>query len=266
MQDDDQKNHRSVPAVSRAIAIMRLLGQSQGSMGINQIARELDLVPSTCLHILRVLANDQLVAFDPVTKRYTLGVGILSLARRVISQNDFAAVAQPWLTDLSERFGVTLIAVEMAGRGMVVVSLAQSAAPFRLQVDLGSRFPAFISASGRCFAAFGGFDEEELKTRFATLKWDEPPQYAEWRAQVEATRERGYGLDEEQYIVGVTILAAPFFDHAGHVNRSLVAAGISEKINKAGVAALAAEMLRARDEISELLVTGAAGGRARKAS
>src|SRR5262249_50702680 len=49
---------RSVPAVTRAVAILRLLGASEEPLGVNAIARALELVPSTCLHILRVLAGE----------------------------------------------------------------------------------------------------------------------------------------------------------------------------------------------------------------
>src|SRR5207253_5995145 len=45
---------REVPAVRRAVAILRLLGKSETALGVNAIARALGLVPSTCLHILRV--------------------------------------------------------------------------------------------------------------------------------------------------------------------------------------------------------------------
>ena len=42
-----------MPAVVRAVAMLRLLSNSPIPLGVNQIARELDIIPSTCLHILR---------------------------------------------------------------------------------------------------------------------------------------------------------------------------------------------------------------------
>ena len=52
---------RQVPAVTRAVAILRLLGRNEESLGVNAIARALRLIPSTCLHILRVLVAEELV-------------------------------------------------------------------------------------------------------------------------------------------------------------------------------------------------------------
>ena len=60
---------RQVPAVSRSIAILRLLGNTRQGMGVKAIADALELVPSTCLHILRVLVSEELVRVDATTKQ-----------------------------------------------------------------------------------------------------------------------------------------------------------------------------------------------------
>ena len=49
------------PAISRAAAVMRLLGKSDTPLGVQSIARELGLVPSTCLHVLRALVAEEFV-------------------------------------------------------------------------------------------------------------------------------------------------------------------------------------------------------------
>src|SRR3546814_3853501 len=44
---------KEVPALTRGLAVLRLLGRSEEPLGVNAVARQLGLVPSTCLHILR---------------------------------------------------------------------------------------------------------------------------------------------------------------------------------------------------------------------
>ena len=51
-------------------------------MGVKAIAQALDLVPSTCLHILRALVSEQLVKVDPATKSK---IGRASCRERVSS-------------------------------------------------------------------------------------------------------------------------------------------------------------------------------------
>lgn len=247
---------REVPAVTRAVAILRRLGQSNEPMGVNQLARDLKLVPSTCLHILRVLQDEGLVGFDPEAKRYSIGLGILAIARAAIQRNSFPTLIQPYLTDLSQRFAVTCLATEMMGpKHMVVVALSQSSLPFRLQVDLGSRFPALISATGRCFAAFNSADPSKLESEFKKLSWDHPPAFQTWLAEVEEARAQGYAVDKGTYISGVTVVAVPFFDGHQFMNRSLVAIGIAERIEAEGLSNLTHSLLEARDQIASLQFT-----------
>ena len=88
---------KPVTAVSRATLILRHLGRSTEPLGVNRIARDLDLIPSTALHILRTLAHEDLIVFDSNTKRYSLGVGILGIARNMLSQSGFVqAVRATW--------------------------------------------------------------------------------------------------------------------------------------------------------------------------
>lgn len=197
------------PAISRAAAVLRLLGKSEQPLGLQAIARELGLVPSTCLYVLRALAAEELVSFDPSTKRYALEAGVLTLARQWLRRNQFADLAQPVLDRLSQQFGVTMLGVQIFGLDHIVTVAVSQGVSFQLSVQIGSRFPALISATGRCIAAFGNYAPADLEARFQKLRWEEPPSLEDWLAQVEDTRQQGFGIDEGNYIGGVTVLAAP---------------------------------------------------------
>ncbi|SEO37812.1 DNA-binding transcriptional regulator, IclR family [Salinihabitans flavidus] len=246
---------RQVPAVTRALAILRFLARSTEPVGVNPIARELKLVPSTCLHILRVLQDEGLVEFDSETKRYSIGIGILPLARSALQRNTFSTLVQPKLSGLSQKFGVTGIATQLAEPNqMIVVALSQSSLPFRLQVDLGSRFPALISATGRLIAAFNVQDEVALKTGFDKLVWDHPPTFDDWMDEVREARDRGYSVDHGTYISGVTVVAVPVFSNNGTMSRSIVAIGISERLKDKEIPKLAKAMQAVRDHINDLQI------------
>jgi DNA-binding IclR family transcriptional regulator len=236
---------RAVPAVKRATAILRLLGAQTEPMGVNAIARMLGLVPSTCLHILRALLADGLVAVDPVQKVYRLDAGLVAIARRMLQQDRFSHDVQAGLDGIAARFGVTAIGVRFIGlRHMVVVAISNSRLPVRLHVDIGSRFPALISASGRCLAAFGGYPRAELIERFRGLRWDVAPTLKGWLAEVAATRRAGFSIDAGNYIHGVSILAVPMFDAERRLSHCIVAVGLSAQVAAAGEQAIIQELSR----------------------
>jgi DNA-binding IclR family transcriptional regulator len=244
---------RQVPALSRGIAILRLLGRSDEPLGVHAIARALDLVPSTCLHILRVLTEEHLVAVDPMTKKYGVAAGLVALARSALRQHTFPALVQSELDELAQCYGATAIAVEASGlEHMIVVALARSDSPLRVHVDLGSRFPALISATGRCVAAFGSYPWAEIQARFAKLRWDIPPNITTWRAEVRAARSAGYAIDDGQYIRGVSIVAAPVRMPNGSIN-ALVVVGVSEQMRRAGLTKIGDDLRGRAARVSQAL-------------
>ena len=245
-----------MPAVTRAAAILRLLSRSATPLGVHAIARPLGLVPSTCLHILRALAEEELVAYDPATKRYGLASGIVALARGMLRHDVFSNLAQPVLDRLSERHGITAMGTAVSGLDrIVVVAISRPGLMLRLQADVGSRYPALISASGRCIAAFGAHPRSELERRFRALRWDNPPSFAAWYADVEETRRTGYAVDDGSYITGVTVIAAPVMPR-GRVSHTLIMLGVSQQLERLGLATLGEELRERADELSRRLEAG----------
>jgi len=242
------------PAISRAAAVLRLLGKSDVPLGVQAIARELGLVPSTCLHVLRALAAEEFVSFDPDTKRYSLEAGVLTLARHWLRRNRFNDLAQPQLDRMGQTFDVTMLGVQIVGlEHIIVVAVSQSGHNLQLSTQIGSRFPALISATGRCIAAFGDHSEAELEARFRTLRWDEPPTFDEWQAQVRQTRAQGFAVDAGNYISGVTVLAAPVWRARGKLSHALVAIAIGSALRRKGLPALQETLASAAQTVSSQL-------------
>jgi DNA-binding IclR family transcriptional regulator len=242
------------PAISRAAAVLRLLGKSDTPLGVQSIARELGLVPSTCLHVLRALVAEEFVSLDSDTKRYSLEAGVLTLARHWLRRNRFTDLAQPVLDRIAQSFDVTVLGVHIVGIDhIIVVAVSQSGQNFQLSTQIGSRFPALISATGRCIAAFGDHSEGELEARFKTLRWDEPPTLDEWKAQVSQTRARGFAVDAGNYISGVTVIAAPVWKTRANLSHALVAIGIGGALKRAGLPVLQDALLSAARTLSSQL-------------
>ncbi|WP_428310567.1 IclR family transcriptional regulator [Hydrocarboniphaga sp.] len=242
------------PAISRAAAVLRLLGKSDTPLGLQAIARELGLVPSTCLYVLRALVAEEFVALDADTKRYSLEAGVLTLARDWLRRDRFNDLAQPAIDRISRAFDVTVLGVHIVGLDhIVVVAASQASHNLQLSAQIGSRFPALISATGRCIAAFGEHSEAELESRFKTLRWDEPPSFDKWKAQVAQTRTQGFAIDQGNYIAGVTVLAAPVWKTRAKLSHALVAIGIGSAMKRAGLPALQAALVSATRELSNQL-------------
>lgn len=233
-----------VPAVSRALAVLRLLGQSNTPLGLNAIAREIGLVPSNCLYILRALITDEFVTFDPDTKRYSLGPGVLTLGQQWLIRDRFNEIARPQLERIAHEFDVSVVGLQVLGSDdIVMVTVSQTESMFQLNAHLGSRLPAIFGATGRCVAAFGELSETELRERFALIHWDKPLGFDEWLEQVHETRLLGYSVDEGYHKAGATFIAAPVWGAHGKLSHSIVATGITRALKRKGTTKLAQAMV-----------------------
>ncbi|MFT6581831.1 MAG: DNA-binding IclR family transcriptional regulator [Alphaproteobacteria bacterium] len=235
------------------------MGRHDAPVGVVAIARELGIIPSTCLQILRTLVLEELVSVDAETKCYALDAGMVTLARSALRRDRFAQIVQPELDRLSTKFGVTAIGVRVIGlQHMNVLAISHSHLAFRIQVDVGSRFPALISATGRCLAAHCGHSEHEIKRAFKALRWEDAPDYDTWRSEVEQTRQTGYGVDEGNYIRGVTVAAAPVFGLGDTMAYGVALVGLSEQMRDSGLDIIGAEVKSIAAELTEKLGGGGA--------
>ncbi len=240
------------PAISRAVAILRLLGRSDTPLRLQTIAEELGLVPSTCLYVLRALVDEELVAFDAEGKRYTLDAGVLSLARHWLRGDEFTRRVQPVLDAVSREQGVTMLGVQIVGlEHIVVVAVAQGGTNFQISAQVGSRFPALISATGRCIAAYGEYSNEELAGRFGELRWDDPPSFEEWLAEVKTARRKGFAVDAGNYLAGMTVVAAPVWKDSGAPTHAVVALALGADLPEARQASIIDALLDTSNSLSE---------------
>jgi DNA-binding IclR family transcriptional regulator len=242
------------PAISRAAAILRMLGKSDTPLALVAIARELSLVPSTCLYVLRALVAEELVSFDPDTKRYALESGVLTLARQWLRRDAFTDLAQAPLDRIASEFDVTALGVQIMGLDKIVATaVSRAGGNLRVAAQIGSRFPALISATGRCIAAFGDYSEALLKERFDKLVWDSPPAFDVWLQQVAETRKQGFGTDDGNYITGVTVLAAPVWKARGRPSHALVTIGLGSALKNSSLTELQSALRDAAATITRQL-------------
>jgi DNA-binding IclR family transcriptional regulator len=132
---------------------------------------------------------------------------------------------------MSREFNVTMVGLRIASpEQSIVVAVGQWDPNLQLFTQVGSVFPAFSGATGRCLAAFGDWTDAELREQFKSLTWDNPPTFDEWMSDVSRTRERGFALDMGVYISGVTVVLAPVWDAPGELGHALIAFGISDAL------------------------------------
>ena len=97
-----------VPSVSKAIAILRLLGRGGEPMGVTAIARATGMGPSSAFNLVRTLVAEGLVDFDRTTKSYRIGMGSIDFARMALRSDGVVAAARPVMDALAEHYDAAI--------------------------------------------------------------------------------------------------------------------------------------------------------------
>ena len=248
------KPAKQVNALSRGIAILRYLDAQAEPVGVVQIARDLDINASTCFNLLRTLVHERLAIFDPSTKKYSPGLGVLALARAALKQDGYIRLLHPQIEQIATTHNLTVMLWQLVppDRAMVV-DLAESPTPLRVQFTIGQRLPSLIGALGRCYAAHADLPKTRIKIMFKELRWQNPPTFEQYWSDVEEARRSGFAVDVGRYNRNFTTVAAPILAHDGQNVMAVSAITFSGDIDRPRMLRLAADIKQVTTDASRAL-------------
>lgn len=208
-----EKMAGDVGAVVHAMRILRHLSVATGPQGVAAIARSTAISPSTTFNILRTLARTGFVAFRTDDKTYSLGLGVAEIATGLVGISH-AELISPELTRLALNYDMLMVLWRITGDGhIVLIDRAYSAQAVRVEMRLGVRLPSLVGAVGRCVAAALDLPQDELRRRFAALRWQTPPSFDAYCADVAQAAACGWSIDDGQLYRGLQTVAAIVTDH-----------------------------------------------------
>jgi DNA-binding IclR family transcriptional regulator len=203
---------RSTDGAQRVIDVLDLLGDSRDGLGVREVARRLDVHPSTSSRLLATLAAGGVLERDPATARYRIGARVVGLAAAAVDRLPVVSQARPELEHLSTVTAETVNLAIRDGRHVVYVDQVTPAQTVVMASWVGRRSPVHASSSGKVLLAFGGGDLgaaigslgrlERLTERTVT----DPAQLAETLRQV---RRQGYAASAGELEEGLVTIAAP---------------------------------------------------------
>ena len=243
--------YKEVGAVGSAIRILQYLAALGQPARLTQISRDLKLNTSTCLNILRTLAEFNFVQVDAASKSYTLGWGVPELARAAFTPNRITEHLRALMRDMAHRNRVTVtLWNKISDDHMQLMLQAESTAAMRLFFEVGQRLPVYVGAMGRIMAAYSELKPSELKRRFSKLRWQSPITFDEYMAGAEDARAKGWTADEGNFIAGTLTISVPIFDAAGEVTRVCSATTLMDAYGSIDIATIVADLKELSRQIS----------------
>jgi DNA-binding IclR family transcriptional regulator len=243
-----------VKPVSNAIRILRHLSQAGTSERSVDIARQLGINPSTCFNILRTLLQEDVVDFNPMSKRYSAGLGLARLVEQLVTQGQRVQLAKPLLQNLAARQRVTITLWRRIGPDrIVIVSSAASPADVRIDMAEGQRLPMLMGASGRLFATQVDLNDADVRAGFDNIRWSRPLAFEDYLEEVRLATERGWATDDGHFSVGIMAIAAPVYSPSGSIEFTVSAVMFRGQRDDAGIAELGEALVEFCTELTSVL-------------
>jgi DNA-binding IclR family transcriptional regulator len=244
----------SVKPVSNAIRILRHLSQAGLPERSVDIARILGINPSTCFNILRTLVMEDVVDFNPLSKRYSVGLGLARLVGQLVTQGERVQFAKPLLQDLANRLRVTVTLWRRMGPDrMVIVSSAASPTDVRIDMAEGQRLPILMGASGRLFATQVDLDDEKVQEGFERIRWARPLSFPVYRDDVQLAAQRGWAVDDGYFSVGILAIAAPVYSPSGAIDFTVSAVLFRGQRDEQGIDDVGRALVEFSSELDKVL-------------
>jgi len=193
---------------------------------VRELARALDMHHTTTHRLLKGLADEGWLKFDPETQRYKVGVELHRIGLKLASRLDIAAVARPYMQQLSRltRESVYLCLFAEDRLELITVASEESEYPLRYVPELYRYLPLHQGTTGRSILAF--LPDEMIQQVIdrglpASVNSSASDVERLWELLRE-TRSQGYARSFGERVPESAALGAPIRDANGLVKASLV--------------------------------------------
>ena len=240
------------PSVKKAFAILSAISSSKDGLGVSELAKKLKIAKSTVHGMTSTLEDLGAVMRDPLTKKYKLGFTLLEIGRSAYSQIDLQTSARPVTEELMEKTRTSVFLGILNGRQVTILDIVESRQDLNITAPVGSTIPLFAGAVGKVFLASMA---EEQAARI--IKSKSLPRFTEnsivdtalYFQELRQVREKGYAVDDEEYILGVRAVASPLMG-LGQLRSAIWAVGFKASLDEKKMQTLTGETHKAAKTIS----------------
>ena len=227
----DRRRRATIQSVDRAAQILKVLASGPRRLGVSEIAARLDLARPTVHGLLQTLQSHGFVEQDRDSDKYQLGAGLLQLGNSYLDLNELRSRSLAHAEQLATRADAAVRVGIMHGDRVVVIHHVFRPDASLQILEVGAEVPVHASALGKAMLAFmpGEAVDDLLAEPLARLTSRTLTATA-LVAELRRVREQGVARERDEAILGESSLAAPIFDHGGHVVGAIAIVGGTEQL------------------------------------
>jgi DNA-binding IclR family transcriptional regulator len=248
------ETRRGAQTVHRAIDILEVFSLDQPALSLAEISQQVRLTIPTTHRLLKALLSKQMVVWEPTTRRYSLGAGVMRMAGVVLQRDDVLNVVHPHLVRLRSVTEETAALHWLVGDQRVCVVELTSLHPIRMASGVGRAYPLHAGASGKAILAWLQVDRADRLLEGAVARQELSEAGARRvRKQLPEIRRAGYATSSGETVKGASALAAAILDSTEHVIGAINVTGPSDRFGERQIKRAAPELTAAASQIMRQL-------------
>lgn len=228
--------------VGKALDVLDMVASHGRPLRFSDLLAQSAYPKATLYRLLQTLTHQGMLALDPETGSYALGMRLVRLAHAAWAQSSLAPIARPYLDELAEKTGETIHLAQMDLGQVLYVDKRNAAKPVEMFAQAGKVGPAYCTGVGKAMLAYlppDALDDalarqsfyrhtpHTLGTREALLE------------ELQAIRARGHAWDREEHEAGIICCAVPILSRAGRVMGALSVTSTTARTTLEALGALA---------------------------
>jgi DNA-binding IclR family transcriptional regulator len=223
MKIDKRQEGETVSVVTRALDLIETIARAGRALTAPELCTLLDLPKPTMHRLCQRLESEGYLAREPGGRHFAAGPRLVRLGLDVMRWSPTAerrAIVQGVVEQIGETCNVTALASD----AVFYLDRVEARWPLRLRLERGSRVPLHCTASGKLFLAAMQpakrariLDAIELTPFTIHTITDR----AKLEADLSEIAQRGYSLDWEEFLMGLSAVAVPIRNARGEVLAAL---------------------------------------------
>ncbi|MGW0476915.1 IclR family transcriptional regulator [Streptomyces coeruleorubidus] len=202
----ESRGVRGVKSAARTVALLELLAErGEQPSRLDQLAEDLGVPRSSMYQLLQTLVDAGWVRTDATGSLYGIGIRALLTGTSYLDGDRHVQVVRPYLDEASDTLGETLHLARLDGRDVVYLATRESHEYLRTISRVGRRVPAHAGALGKALLAERSDDELPFTDwPLPALTENTHTDRTALLADLARVRERGYSIDREETVPGIT--------------------------------------------------------------
>lgn len=247
----------NIPTNLRLLLVLEAVAAAGTPVTPTEINAKLKLPKPTIHRLFATLEAEGFLQRELDGRSYSAGRRLRIFATHVLTSLRVRMARVTVLTALAEEIGETCNIALPDRDAMVYLDRVETKWPLRIQLPIGTHVPFYCTASGKMYLASLNPSHLQRYLGAAKLEARTSATITDRRAlrdEIARTRDRGFAIDDEEFMDGMIALAVPVTDDQGRLLVTLSFHAPTQRLSMAGAMAHVDRLRVAAAEFSRLVV------------